>query len=194
MQSVCTDVARDARAPRQSRNLTVAFLDETWYYAPRRLHMGTERIDGPTDRIEKTIVLRAPRSRVWRALARAEEFGAWFGLALEGAFAPGARLTGRLTTPGHEHLTLEIIVEQVQPERLLSYRWHPYAFEPGVDYASEPTTLVEFRLADVADGTQLTVVESGFDRIPPERRAIAFRMNEQGWAEQLTHIARYVAA
>jgi uncharacterized protein YndB with AHSA1/START domain len=155
--------------------------------------MSTERIDSPTDRIEKTIVLRAPRSRVWRALAQAEEFGAWFGLALEGAFAPGARLSGRLTTPGHEHLTLEITVERVEPEHLLSYRWHPYALEPGVDYASEPTTLVEFHLADVADGTQLTVVESGFDRIPPERRAIAFRMNEQGWAEQLTHIARYVA-
>ncbi|HKO24399.1 MAG TPA: SRPBCC family protein [Chloroflexota bacterium] len=146
-----------------------------------------------TDRIEKTIVLRAPRARVWRAVAQAEEFGAWFGLALEGTFAPGARLSGRLTTPGHEHLTLEITVERVEPEHLLSYRWHPYALEPGVDYASEPTTLVEFHLADVADGTQLTVVESGFDRIPPERRVIAFRMNEQGWAEQLTHIARYVA-
>ncbi len=145
------------------------------------------------DRIEKTIVLHAPRSRVWRALSQAKEFGAWFGLALEGDFAPGARLTGRLTTPGHEHLTLEITVERVEPEHLLSYRWHPYAIEPGVDYASEPTTLVEFQLADVADGTQLTVVESGFEGIPLARRAIAFRMNDQGWAEQLTHIARYVA-
>ena len=147
-----------------------------------------------TDRIEKTIVLRAPRSRVWRALAQADEFGAWFGVALEGAFVPGARLAGRITTPGHEHLTVEIAVEQVQPEQLLSYRWHPYAVEPGVDYAHEPTTLVEFHLADVAGGTQLTVVESGFDRISPERRATAFRMNEQGWAEQLTNVARYVAA
>ena len=147
-----------------------------------------------TDRIEKTIVLRAPRSRVWRALAQADEFGAWFGVALEGTVAPGARLTGRITTPGHEQLTMEIMVEQVQPEHLLSYRWHPYAVEPDVDYASEPTTLVEFHLAEVAGGTQLTVVESGFDGIPLARRATAFRMNEQGWAEQLTHIARYVAA
>ncbi len=146
------------------------------------------------DRIEKTIVLRAPRARVWRALARPDEFGAWFGVALEGAFAPGARLTGRITTPGHEHLTMEIAVERVDPERLLAYRWHPYAVEPGVDYAHEPTTLVEFHLADVADGTRLTVVESGFDHIPPARRATAFRMNDQGWAAQLTHIARYVAA
>lgn len=147
-----------------------------------------------TDRIEKTIVLRAPRSRVWRALVQAEEFGAWFGVALEGAFAPGARLTGRISTPGHEHLTMELAVEQIDPEHLLSFRWHPYAVEPDVDYAGEPTTLVEFHLAEVPDGTRLTVVESGFDRIPLRRRATAFRMNEQGWAEQLTNIARYVAA
>ncbi len=147
-----------------------------------------------TDRIEKTIVLRAPRSRVWRALSRADEFGAWFGVALQGAFAPGAQLTGRITMPGHQHLTMEIAVEQVQPEQLLSYRWHPGAAEPGVDYTHEPTTLVEFHLADVADGTQLTVVESGFDQVPLARRATAFRMNDEGWAEQLTHIAGYVAA
>src|SRR5262245_41525612 len=120
-----------------------------------------------TDRIEKTIVLRAPRSRVWRAIASAEEFGAWFGCRLDGAFAPRARLAGRITTPGYGHLTMEFTVEQVDPERLLSLRWHPYAIEPGVDYSSEPTTLVEFRLAEVAGGTRLTVVESGFDRIPP---------------------------
>ena len=147
-----------------------------------------------TDRIERTIVLRAPRARVWRALARADEFGAWFGVALEGSFAPGARLTGHITAPGHEHLTMEISIEQMQPEQLLSYRWHPYAVEPGVDYAQEPTTLVEFHLADVTDGTQLTVVESGFDQVPLARRATAFRMNDEGWAEQLTRIAGYVAA
>ncbi len=146
-----------------------------------------------TDRIERTIVLRAPRSRVWRALARADEFGAWFGVALEGTFAPGAHLTGRITTPDFEHLTMEITVERVEPEQLLSYRWHPFAIEPDVDYSHEPTTLVEFHLEEVADGTQLTVMESGFDRIPLARRATAFRMNDQGWAEQLTRIERYVA-
>lgn len=145
-----------------------------------------------TDKIEKNIILRAPRTRVWRALANANEFGAWFGVALEGVFAPGAQLTGHLTVPGHEHLTMAILVEQVEPEHLLSYRWHPYAIESGVDYASEPTTLVEFHLRDTGDGTQLTVIESGFDQIPSARRATAFRMNEEGWAEQLTNIARYV--
>ena len=146
-----------------------------------------------TDRIEKSIVLHASRSRVWRALANADEFGAWFGVQLAGAFTPGARLTGRITSPGYEHVTLEIAVEQVEPERVLSYRWHPYAIEPGVDYSGEPMTLVDFRLADVSGGTQLTLVESGFDRIPPARRAEAFRMNDQGWAEQIKNIERYVA-
>lgn len=115
-------------------------------------------------------------------------------MALEGAFAPGARLTGRITTANHEHLTMAIAVERVEPEQLLSYRWHPYAIEAGVDYAHEPTTLVELHLADVADGRRLTVVESGFDRIPLARRATAFRMNEQGWAAQISNIAAYVAA
>ena len=146
------------------------------------------------DRIEKSIVLRAPRARVWRALTTPDEFGRWFGARLAGDFAPGARVTGQITTPGHEHLTFEMVVEKVQPEGLFSFRWHPYAFDPAVDYASEPMTLVELRLAEVADGTQLSVTESGFDRIPPARRAEAFRMNEQGWAGQLQNIQGYVSA
>lgn len=147
-----------------------------------------------TDRIEKDIVLRAPRSRVWRALTAAEEFGAWFGVKLEGGFSPGARLEGRITIPEYEHVTMDITIEQMDPERLFSYRWHPYAVVPGVDYSSEPTTLVEFRLEEVAGGTRLTVVESGFDRIPLARRAEAFRMNDQGWAAQLKNIERHVTA
>jgi uncharacterized protein YndB with AHSA1/START domain len=147
-----------------------------------------------TDRIEKSIFLRAPRSRVWRAIANAEEFGAWFGARLEGGFAPGARVTGRITTPGYEHLIMDVTIERVDPERLLSLRWHPYAIEPGVDYSGEPTTLVEFRLEDAAGGTRLTVTESGFDLIPVSRRAEAFRMNDQGWAEQMKNIERHVAA
>jgi uncharacterized protein YndB with AHSA1/START domain len=147
-----------------------------------------------TDRIEKSIFLRAPRSRVWRAIANAAEFGAWFGARLEGGFAPGARVTGRITTPGYEHLIMDVTIERVDPERLLSLRWHPYAVEPGVDYSSEPTTLVEFRLEAAAGGTRLTVTESGFDLIPVSRRAEAFRMNDQGWAEQMKNIERHVAA
>ena len=147
-----------------------------------------------TDRIEKSIVLRAPRSRVWRALADPSEFGRWFGAHLVGDFTPGARVAGQLTTPGHEHFTFELVVEKVEPEALFAYRWHPYAVDPKVDYASEPMTLVEFRLADVADGTELVIVESGFDRIPLARRAEAFRMNDQGWAAQVRNLERHVDA
>jgi uncharacterized protein YndB with AHSA1/START domain len=146
-----------------------------------------------TDRIEKETILRAPRSRVWRAITNADEFGAWFGVRLAGAFAPGVRVTGRITTPGYEHLTMEVVVERIDPEELFSYRWHPYAVEPNVDYSAEPATLVEFRLAEVPDGTRLTVVESGFDRLPPARREQAFRMNDGGWSGQIKNIGRHVA-
>ena len=147
-----------------------------------------------SDRIEKDIVLRAPRSRVWRALANAEEFGAWFGMKLEGTFAPGGRVHGQITLPGHGRVTVEMAIERMDPESRMSYRWHPYAVESSVDYSSEPTTLVEFQLEEVAEGTRLTVVESGFDRIPAARRAEAFHMNDAGWAEELENIARYVAS
>ena len=147
-----------------------------------------------TDRIERQILLRAPRSRVWRAVADANEFGAWFQAKLEGRFAPGAIVKGRISIPGYEQITMEMTIERVEPESLMSFRWHPYAIEPNVDYSSEPTTLVEFLLTDVEGGTELTVVESGFDRIPLARRGEAFRMNDEGWAGQLENIAKHVAS
>ena len=146
-----------------------------------------------TDRIEKTIQLRAPVSRVWRALTDAGEFGEWFRVKLEGAFAVGATVRGRITYPGYEHLRMEVQVERMDRERLFSFRWHPAAVDPAVDYSAEPATLVEFRLEEVAGGTRLTVVESGFDRIPAGRRAEAFRMNDEGWSEQMRNIERHVA-
>ncbi len=147
-----------------------------------------------TDRIEKRIVVRAPRSRVWRALSNPDEFGRWFGARLVGDFTPGAHVAGQITIPGHEHVTFEMVVEKVEPEALFSYRWHPSPADPDLDRASEPMTLVEFRLAEVADGTELTVIESGFDRIPLTRRARAFRKNEEGWAKQVQNLRRYVVA
>jgi uncharacterized protein YndB with AHSA1/START domain len=147
-----------------------------------------------TDRIEKQIVLRAPRAKVWRALADAPEFGSWFGVDLKGAaFAPGARVRGKITIPGYEHVTMEVVIERMEPERLLSWRWHPYAVDPKVDYSKEPTTLVVFELKDAPAGTLLTVVESGFDQIPLARRAEAFRKNDGGWTAQIANIERHVA-
>ena len=147
-----------------------------------------------TDRIEKTVVLNVPRSRAWRAIASAEEFGAWFGARFEGAFVPGKNVSGHITEPpGYEHIPFDITIETVSPETLFSFRWHPYAIDPGIDYSGEPTTLIEFRLEDVPEGTRLTVVESGFDGIPLARRAEARRMNDEGWGIQLENVARYVA-
>ncbi len=146
-----------------------------------------------TDRIEKRVVLRAPRSRVWRAITTAKEFGAWFRVNLEGAFVQGVTIRGRITHPGYEHVTVDMLVERIEPERYFSYRWHPYAIDPKADYSAEPTTLVEFTLEDTEGGTALTIAESGFDRIPLARRAEAFRMNDQGWAGQIKNLARYVS-
>ena len=146
-----------------------------------------------TDRIEKRMVVRAPPSRVWRAITNAEEFGAWFRVNLEGVFAEGRTIRGKITHPGYEHVMMEMMVERIEPERYFSYRWHPYAVEPGVDYSAEPTTLVEFILEEIEGGTAVTIVESGFDRIPLARRAEAFRMNDNGWAGQINNLARYVS-
>lgn len=146
-----------------------------------------------TDRIEKTVVVRASRSRVWRAISTAEEFGTWFRVSLEGTFAEGATIRGKINIPGYEHVTMEMLVERIEPERYFSYRWHPYAVDPAVDYSPEPTTLVEFILDEAEDGIAVTIVESGFDRIPLARQAEAFRMNERGWAGQAKNLAAYVS-
>jgi uncharacterized protein YndB with AHSA1/START domain len=124
-----------------------------------------------TDRIEKQVVLRAPRSRVWRALTDADEFGTWFRAKLENPFREGTIVRGRITYPGYEHLKMELHIERMEPERLFSLRWHPYAVDPDHDYSGEPMTLVEFKLeAAEGGGTLLTIVESGFDQLPPGRR------------------------
>lgn len=145
------------------------------------------------DRIEKHVTLRASRERVWRALAESSQFGAWFGMKFEGPFEAGKTLHGKITTPGYDHLAVELRVERLEPQQLFSYRWHPYAIDAKHDYSTEPMTLVEFRLSETASGTELTIVESGFERIPAGRRAEAFRMNDGGWSSQLKNIERYVA-
>jgi uncharacterized protein YndB with AHSA1/START domain len=147
-----------------------------------------------TDRIERKILLKAPRSRVWRAVSNAEEFGDWFCVDFKGkTFAPGNAVQGRITYPGYEHLVCEIMIERMEPERLLSWRWHPAAIDVALDYSNEPTTLVVFELSEVDSGTLLSIVESGFDNIPVERRLEAFRMNSGGWDEQMQNVEKYVA-
>ncbi|MDB5357890.1 MAG: Activator of Hsp90 ATPase 1 family protein [Phycisphaerales bacterium] len=145
-----------------------------------------------TDRIEKRIELKAPPARVWRALTDFREFGAWFGVNLETPFVPGKSTRGNITYPGYEHLVMEVVVQKMEPERLFSFHWHPYAVDPKVDYSKEPPTLVEFRLEKTAAGTLLVVTESGFDAIPAARRDEAFRMNSGGWTQQMKNIEAHV--
>jgi uncharacterized protein YndB with AHSA1/START domain len=152
-------------------------------------------MDTSTDRIERKVLLKASRARVWRALSDAEEFGNWFGVNFKGrTFVAGKSVHGNITHPGYEHLVMEVLIERVEPERLLSWRWHPAAIEPSVDYSQEPTTLVVFELAEADGGILLTVVESGLDQIPLARRATVLRLNTSGWDGQMRNIERHVAA
>jgi uncharacterized protein YndB with AHSA1/START domain len=146
-----------------------------------------------TDRIEKQVELKAPVSRVWRALTDYREFGEWFRVKLEGPFVPGEIARGHITYPGYEHVPFEAVVMRMEPQMLFSFTWHPYAVDPKVDYSKEAPTLVEFRLEKTAAGARLQVSESGFDRIPAHRRLEAFRMNEGGWAGQMKNIDHHVS-
>jgi uncharacterized protein YndB with AHSA1/START domain len=145
-----------------------------------------------TDRIEKTVELKAPVERVWRALTDHDEFGQWFAVKLEGPFAPGQLARGMITHPGYEHVVWEAQVVAMDSPRLFSFTWHPYAVDPNVDYSQEPPTLVEFRLEPTPDGTRLVIVESGFDALPDHRRPEALRMNDGGWAQQTLNIKAHV--
>jgi uncharacterized protein YndB with AHSA1/START domain len=157
-----------------------------------------------TDRIEKKILLRATRERVWRAISEADQFGAWFGVAFDGPFTAGAHLTGsivpttvdpdiaKLQQP-HAGKPFEFSVDRIEPMRKITFRWHPFAVEPGVDYSNEPTTRIEFELSEAEGGTLLTISESGFDQIPLARRTAAFKANDGGWAMQTSLVAKYLA-
>ena len=145
------------------------------------------------DRIEKKVLLPAPRTRVWRALTNVKEFEKWFaGVKLSAPFAAGQTVHGTLTMKGYEGRTFEMAVERVDPERLFSFRWHPGAIDRDVNYSLEAMTLIQFVLRERADGTVVTLTESGFDQIPLARRAKAFRDNDEGWTEQLANLERYI--
>jgi len=157
-----------------------------------------------TDRIEKKVLLQSTRERVWNAVSDAAQFGRWFGVAFDGPFVERTRVTGRIVPTtvdaevaaqqkAFEGIPFEFWIERIEPMRRISFRWHPFAIEPGVDYSSEPTTLIEFELADAAGGILLTITESGFDAIPLARRARAFAANDGGWTAQTRLIAKYLA-
>src|SRR5271163_1852414 len=145
-----------------------------------------------SNQVEKSIELKAPVARVWRALTDYREFGEWFRVKLDGPFVAGQVSRGQITYPGYEHLRWEAVAQKMEPERLFSFTWHPYAIDPNRDYSSEPPTLVEFTLQSIPTGTLLRVVESGFDKLPSNRQLEAFRMNDSGWNQQIQDIAGHV--
>jgi uncharacterized protein YndB with AHSA1/START domain len=146
-----------------------------------------------SDRIERQVFLKAPRSRVWRALTDSAQFGEWFGIHADAPFTAGARVRAVVTHPQYKGLPFDMTIEQVVPEQLFSWRWHPNAIDATRDYSTEPTTLVVFELADAPGGTLLKIVESGFDAVPLARRLEAYRGNEQGWDHQVSAIEKYVS-
>lgn len=166
-----------------------------------------------SDTIEKHVTLRAPVSRVWKAISDAKEFGRWFGVQLEGPFEAGKSIRGVFDEGLNEAAIVEhqkriglppsrvkmpdrnavfCTIERIEPERYFSFRWIPYGIDAEADPENEPTTLVEFRLEPVPEGTRLSILESGFDRVPAHRRERAFRMNEGGWAAQAENVRKYV--
>lgn len=146
------------------------------------------------DRIERVMDLAAPLSRVWKALTDYRQFNAWFGIAFAEPFAQGRRVTGRITMKGLEHVVLAIDIQAIEPEHYFAWKWHPACIDPSTDYSVEKPTLVEFRLAETAGGTRLTVTETGFSHLPVSRRAEAFRMNSGGWISQMAKFEAYVTA
>jgi uncharacterized protein YndB with AHSA1/START domain len=156
-----------------------------------------------TDRIEKRVLLKAPRDRAWRAVSESDRFGTWFGVAFDGPFIEGKRLAGTIapTRVDDDVATMqqpyagtpfEWVVEKIEPMRRIAFRWHPFGVDKRIDYSDEPMTLIVFELHDAPEGVLLVVTESGFDHLPPERRAKAFAANEGGWTHQMTLIRKYV--
>jgi uncharacterized protein YndB with AHSA1/START domain len=157
-----------------------------------------------TDRIEKKVQLNASRERVWHAVSDATQFGRWFGVKFEGAFEEGKSLRGKITPTEvdeavaamqkpHEGMAFEWVVERIEPQQRIVFRWHPFAIDKAVDYSAEPMTTIVFELDDSDGGTLLTITESGFDAIPAARRAQAYEANAGGWAHQLRLVEKFLA-
>jgi len=167
--------------------------------------LGEGRGEGHPGRIQKSALLRAPLGVAWAAVSDARRFGSWFGVEFDRGFEEGAIITGRIvpTTVDPEVAKLQephrgkpftFVVEGIEPRRRISFRWHPFAIDPKRDYSAEPMTLIVFELQEVAGGTRLTITESGFDAIPPDRREEAYRANEGGWTHQLALVSKYLAS
>jgi uncharacterized protein YndB with AHSA1/START domain len=156
------------------------------------------------DHIEKSIVLNCALERVWCAISEARQFSAWMGLSDHGDFVPGTLFTAKMAPTKFndefaklqepfDGLQVKMTIDQIQRPRLFSFRFHPFAVDPDADYSREPMNLVTFELQEVPDGTMVTITETGFDRIPLERRAMAYEVNDRGWALATKALENYLA-
>jgi uncharacterized protein YndB with AHSA1/START domain len=145
-----------------------------------------------TNSLSRSITIKAPRSRVWQALTDSKQFGQWFGVTMETPFHAGKPAYGIIDNPNFKGMKMELAIDRVEPESFFSWRWHPYAVDPKVDYSKETPTLVTFELSEKAGVTTVVITESGFDKIPKHRQPDAFRMNGDGWSIQAERIRDYV--
>lgn len=157
-----------------------------------------------TDEVRKRVLLRAPRTRVWEALTDSKKFGTWFGCELDDPFEVGARVHGRIVPTKvdpdvakaqepYAGVEFEVVVDRIEPMTRFSFRWHPGDVVPETQYPDAEMTTVTFEIEDAEGGVLLTIIESGFDRVPLERRAKVFEMNDGGWAAQTKLIEKYLA-
>jgi uncharacterized protein YndB with AHSA1/START domain len=143
--------------------------------------------------IERTIDLKASVDRVWTALTDYEEFGAWFRLELDGPFQVGRVTTGVVNCPGHEGLPFWARVTVMEAPRRFSFVWPmDESVDPDDPDIEHKVTLVDFTLEPLAEGARLTVRESGFERLPADKRLQVFRDNNGGWDFQMKNIRSHV--
>lgn len=138
-----------------------------------------------TDRVEREIVISAPRERVWAVLTEPGHVARWFGDLVEIDLRPGGRAVFGWTEYGSH----EARIERVEPPGFFSYRW---AHQAGDPVAGDTSTLVEFTLEQAGSGTRLRVVETGFATLAGEEdRSTAVEENTTGWRNELGELKEY---
>lgn len=140
------------------------------------------------DRIERVLTLRAPRARVWKAITEPAGLSQWLGNRAEVDLRPG----GELILEWPEHGIYRCRIVTVEPPHRFAYRWYMTGMNSEEAVETGPSTLVEFSLKEVPEGTMLTLVESGFAAFPADIAAKSYHHSVEGWAIELGELAAYL--
>ncbi|MEZ5162248.1 MAG: SRPBCC domain-containing protein [Fimbriimonadaceae bacterium] len=132
------------------------------------------------------MMIRAPKSKVWNAVASSNGLKSWFAAVVEGVFAEGETL--RLDFQVENCDDCFMVVKEINPEDRVAFQWHPGEDCPIDTYPREEMTTITFELLEQGDGTSLVMVESGFDRVPLSRRAKCLELNTGGWDYELKEL------